>query len=185
MQVKGTGIKTTKEFVKTRFPNRYNQWIDSLPPKSKELYTGNTEFVKWFPIKEAYIDPVEKIIELFYKGNAKDGAEELGVFSADYALKGIYKVFLLVASPQFLMKRATKIITTFYEPCEIGVSESGSKSVILTISKFDQINEALEFRIGAWCQRALELTHCKNVTYKITKALTKKDSVTEIVFNWD
>ena len=65
MQVKGTGIKTTKEFVKTYFPKDYNQWIESLPLKSKELYSVNTEFSNWFPIKEAYIDPMNKMIEIF------------------------------------------------------------------------------------------------------------------------
>lgn len=35
MQVKGTGIKTTKEFVKLNFPQGYSNWINSLPQKSK------------------------------------------------------------------------------------------------------------------------------------------------------
>jgi len=185
MQVKGTGIKTTKEFVKSNFPNGYTNWINSLTTKSKELYTGNTEFTEWFPIKEAYIDPVDKIIEQFYKGDSKLAGEALGRFSAEYALKGVYKVFLLVSSPQFLMKRATKIMTTYYHPCEISVAENGQKSVILTVSKFEFINPALEYRIGAWCQKALELTNCKNPKYVIKKALTKGDLFTEIVFNWD
>jgi len=185
MQVKGTGIKTTKEFIKTNFPNEYIKWLNSLSEKSYKLYSVNIQFASWFPIQEAYLDPVDKIIELFYNGNQKEGAEAIGRFSADYALKGIYKVFLLIASPQFLMKRATKIITTFYEPCEISIAENESKSVILLISKFDKINEVLEYRIGSWCQRALELAHCKNVNYKIQKSLTKKDSVTEINFCWE
>lgn len=184
MLVKGTGIKTTKEFVKANFPNGYKNWIDSLPLKSKELYSLNTEFSSWFPIKESYIDPVDKIIELFFKGDSKSGGEAIGKFSADYALKGVYKVFLLVASPQFLMHRATKIMTTFYQPCEININTNDDKSVILTISKFDQLNEALEYRIGSWCQRALELTNCKNVNYKIQKSLIKNDSVTEMAFSW-
>jgi len=185
MQVKGTGIKTTKAFVKTNFLSGYNHWIDSLSPKSKELYTGNTEFTEWFPIKEAYIDPVNKIIEQFYNGDSKAAGEALGKFSAEYALKGVYKVFLLVASPQFLMKRATKIITTYYQPCEISVADNGNKSVILTISKFASINPALEYRIGAWCEKALELTNCRSPKYSIRKALTKGDNVTELVFNWE
>lgn len=185
MQVKGTGIKTTKEFVNFNFPERFDEWINTLPPKSRDLYTVNTEYSSWFPIQEAYIDPVDKIIQLFYSGNKKEGADAIGTFSADYALKGIYKVFLLIASPQFLMKRAIKIMTTYYKPCEISVSENGNKSVILTISKFDRINEILEYRIGAWCKRALELTNCKNVSYHIVKSLCKGDRSTQIDFYWD
>ncbi len=185
MQVKGTGIKTTKEFVKSHFESEYSTWIENLPLKSKELYTFNVEFTGWFPIQEAYIQPLENIISMFYKGNSVEGGKAIGRFSADYALKGVYKVFLLVASPQFLMRRASKIMKTFYKPCKINVAENGNKSVVLTILRFDKMNEALEHRIGSWYQRALELANCKRVTYTIQKTLTKNDSATEIVFNWN
>lgn len=109
MQVKGTGIKTTKEFVLKNFPDDYEGWIESLSIESKPYFVETTNFTRWYPIKEAYIDPGNKIIELFFQGDIKAGGEALGRFSANYALKGIYKVFLLVASPKHLINRAQKI----------------------------------------------------------------------------
>lgn len=184
MEVKGTGIKTTKEFVNKNFKDQYRVWIDSLSPKSKELYTKTVEFSGWFPIQEAYIEPVDQLIKICFDGNEKKGAEELGYFSAEYALKGVYKVFLLVASPQFLMKRASKIMSTFYQPCSIKVKESGKNSVELIVSEFSAINNALEIRIAAWCKRALELANCKDVTYKIINSLSKGGTETLISFEW-
>ena len=39
MQVKGTALRTTRDFVKTKFPDHYDKWLDSLPPESKKLYS--------------------------------------------------------------------------------------------------------------------------------------------------
>jgi hypothetical protein len=116
MQVKGTGIKTTRDFVMTKFPAKYNEWLNALPSASNKLYQNTINIGGWFDIQTAYYIPVNKITELFYHNNHQKAGDELGRFSAEVALKGIYKVFLLVASPQYLMKRAASMMQAFYNP---------------------------------------------------------------------
>ena len=108
----------------------------------------------------------------------------MGSWSAEVGLKGFYKVFLLIASPQFLLQRASKIFTTFYEPSEVEASIIGSNDAILRIIKFDDIDEAVEYRIAGWTRKALELANCREPSYVITKALSKGDDSTEIHFHW-
>jgi hypothetical protein len=184
MEVKGTGIKTTRDFIKSKFGNQYHAWLESLPDASRKIFTGTVDVSKWYPIDDAYLTPVKHMLKLFYDDNAKKGGEEIGRYSADVALTGIYKVFLLVASPQFLMKRASKIMTTYYQPSEIAVNDNGNKSVTLTILSFPEIDQALEYRIAGWCKRALELAHCNGVQFTFNKALTRGDEATEIIFSW-
>lgn len=185
MEIKGTGIKTTRDFVKATFPAQYDHWLESLPEKTKALYSSPMiNMAGWYPMKEAYQAAIDKIISMFYGGNVKTGAEALGRFSADIALKGIYKLYLMVATPQYLMQRASVVFSTFYAPCEIKVSESSGKSVTMQVPKFPEMTVAVECRIAGWCVRALELCGCKNVQYKITKSLTKGDILTEIVYSW-
>jgi hypothetical protein len=114
----------------------------------------------------------------------KQGGDQLGSFSAETALKGFYKVFLLIASPQFLMQRATKIFTTFYEPSQVEASITGSNSAILRITQFDEIVGSVEYRIAGWVKKALEMANCHEPEYEIKKALSKGDNATEIHFNW-
>lgn len=83
------------------------------------------------------------------------------------------------------MTNASKIITTYYRPAETKISDSGEKHIILQITRFDEIHSVLEHRIAAWGMRALELAHCKNAQYTITKAISKKEAVTEIVYTWE
>ena len=186
MEIKGTAIKTTRDFVKSTFPSQYDEWINSLPDKTKALYASSLiNMAGWYPMTEAYLIPIEAIISMFYGGNAKTGAEAIGRFSADLALTGIYKLYLLIATPKYLMQRASTVFSTFYNPCEIVVSESGDKTVTMQITKFQDMTPTLEYRIAGWCIRALELCGCKRPQYKITKSLTRSDSSTELVYTWD
>jgi hypothetical protein len=185
MEIKGTGIKTTREFVKTYFPEKYDAWMNSLPEKTRALYQSPLiNMAGWYPYNEAYVIPIDKIITLFYAGNNKTGGEAIGKFSADIALKGIYKLYLMVATPKNLMQKASIMFLTYYNPCEIRVTDIKNKTVTMQITKFEGITPTVEYRIAGWCIRALELCGCKSVDYKITKSLTRSEEHTDIVFSW-
>ncbi|MBN2612360.1 MAG: hypothetical protein JXB00_12445 [Bacteroidales bacterium] len=184
MNVKGTALTTTRDFVRKTFPDKYNQWLNCLPAKSKEFYASSIDATKWYPLKEGYLQAIECVIRQFYKGDAKTGAEAIGRYSAEMALTGFYKVFLLIASPKFLMQRASKIFSTFYDPSEIVVVEEDSNHATLKIVKFDEIDLALEYRIAGWIKKALELANCKNPEYTFGKMLSKGNDCTEIKFGW-
>ena len=156
-----------------------------MSPESKKIYTDTIDVTTWYDLKKAYTDPMEKIVELFYNKNAQFGGEEMGMYSAEVGLKGIYKVFLQVASPQYLMKRGTRAMETFYMPSEIEVSEKGDKMAIIKIKKFDGITKTLEYRIAGWCAKALDLCKCKSRTYKITSHLSSGQDSTTLEFKWE
>jgi len=186
MKVKGTGLKTTRDFVKTNFPSKYAEWINSLSPEARRIYsTDIIDVGKWYDIKPAYYEPIDMIVRLIYRFDSKKAGDELGRYSAEVALKGIYKVFLLVASPQYLMKRAANMMKAFYDPSEIEVSESSKKQVVVKIKKFDGINRSTEYRIAGWCAKALELCNCSNVRYKFLNQLSSGNENTSIQFDWD
>lgn len=184
MNVKGTALTTTRDFVKTMFPGKFNEWLNSLPPVTKEFYTSTLDATRWYPLSDAYLVPINKVIDLCFEGNIPEGADTIGRYSADVALKGIYKVFLLVASPSYLIKRASKIFSTYYDPSEITVIEQDSRHAILRITKFDEIDLALEYRIAGWIKRALELANCREPFYEFGKRLSEGEEFTDIRFGW-
>jgi hypothetical protein len=185
MQVKGTALKTTRDFVKSRFPEVYSKWIESLPAESKVLYTTTIDATVWYSFREGYTIPIAKIAELCFKGDFKTAGDQIGSYSAEIALKGFYKVFLLVASPNYLLQRASKIFTTFYEPSRIEAEITGPNDAVLKIIEFKEIDEAVEYRIAGWIRKALELANCREPSYRMGKALSKGDGVTEIYFQWN
>jgi hypothetical protein len=183
MEVKGTGILATRSFIEKEFPNQYQHFVHQLPLGSKKIYTDLIKTSAWYPIEDAYYYPTKIIADLFYDGDEKKAGEFAGRYSADFALKGIYKVFLLVASPQSLMKAAKRIISLYYKPVDVSITEIETNSLVLTTTKLHSGSSILDYRTAGWCQRALELANCKNVKYRFVT--TNKENEYAIKLYWD
>lgn len=185
MEVKGIAIKTTRDYVKANYPNDYKRWLDELPVSVQENYKNLVDVSKWYELEENYLIPINKIAKLFFKGDECACGEAMGYYSADVALRGIYKVFLLMASPKYLMQRASKIIKTYYQPSQVEAESVSDRSAIIRITEFEAMDLALEYRFAGWCKRALELSNCSGVKYQINQSLAKGDSSTELQFFWN
>jgi len=183
MEVKGTGILATRSFIEKKFADQYQHFIHELPLESKKIYTDLVKTSAWYSIEDAYYYPTKIIADLFYDGNEKKAGEEAGRFSADFALNGIYKVFLLVATPQALMKAAKRIISLYYKPVDAVISKVEKNSLVLTTTKLYPSSSLLDYRTAGWCQRALELANCKNVKYHFVS--TDKEDEYAIKLYWD
>ena len=187
MKVKGSAVVTLPLFIKEKFgENEFKKWLNSLSPDTKKEFEKNILINKWYPLKETLSDPTEKLCDLFFDGDSK-GAWEIGRFSADYALKGIYKLFIRVASPYTLAKKASHILPTYYDPSDIEteIKDKSENKIILRITKFPEMTKAVENRILGWIERALEICGCKNIKFKETKSLLKGDNMTELSVTWN
>jgi hypothetical protein len=185
MKVKGTIISSIQSFVKNNFPNRYQEWIDGLSAESKSIYTDSVLSTEWYPYQEGLIKPTELLAKLFYNNDIMKASWSTGRYSAEVGLTGIYKVFVLIATPQFIMKRAGKILSSFYEPSVLKLGEIRPKGVDVNIVEFLEPTLITEHRIAGWMEKALEICGVKNITIDITKSLVKGDDMTVYVLNWE
>lgn len=183
MEIKGPAVKSIPDYVKKNHKARYTEWLDSLSSESKKIMGNPVYSTSWYPVKEAAIEPTEKMAQLFFS-NRIEAAWEAGKYSAESTLKGVYRIFVKASSPQYIISRASKVFTTYYRPSEMKVIDSTDKTVLVHITEFGEPNALLEYRIGGWMEKALELSGCKEVKVHIKKSLTKGDSVTEYSIRW-
>ncbi len=184
MKVKGSAVLTIPLFISKQFgESEQKRWFDSLDEDSKEIFASPILVSSWYPLKYALSEPTYKICELFYNGDLK-GAWENGRFSAEYGLKGVYKVFIKIASPQFLIKKASSILPAYYEPCTIEASEEGKNKALVRITRFPEIDEVIENRMGGWVEKALEICGCEEIQISRTKSLLNDDACTEFQVSW-
>jgi len=184
MEAKGTAVKSISEFVRAKFPTRYDEWLNSLPVESQTIFKNPIFQNDWYSLETAILTPTDKLCQLFFH-NTPEGARQCGRHSAETALTGIYKFFLLVATPSFIMGKASGIFTTYYRPVEMKLVESSSNHCLLHILKFPESHPLIEYRIAGWCERALEIANCKGVTVGITQTLTKGHPLTEFFVRWN
>jgi len=184
MEIRGVAVQSIQAYAESMNPEKYNEWLNSLSEKSRDIMTGRIVDGAWYNMHDAATEPTKKICDLFFNSSDR-GAWEAGNFSAEHGLKGVYSFFVKIMSPEFLINRAASIMNTYYRPCEIKAAETGKGKAYLHIVKFDEPNHMIELRIGGWVERALELCGCNNTKVKITKSLVNGDDLTEFKANWD
>jgi hypothetical protein len=184
MEFKGSAAVVIPQFIQKKFGNEaYEKWLGALSPQSREIFGKGVIECQWYPLKQAMSEPLQKVCELFCQGNVA-GAYECGIYSADYALKGIYKFFIQFGSPEFIINKASGILTTYYTPSSISVDSLGKGSVILRIIQFAEMDRYVEERIRGWMFRALELSGTKSPSVTMGKSLANGDPCSEFQVTW-
>ena len=183
MEVRGTAVRATPLFVRQRHPDFVSDWLAALGPEAREIMSRKIDTSAWYQLRPAMIEPTQKICDLFYSGS-EEGAWEVGRFSADYSLWGLYRLFVKIGSPMHLMERATEAFSTYYRPSRLVLAESGKFRAVAVIEHFPEIHRLVECRIAGWMQRGLEISGCRDVQVRIGRSLTRADPCTEIIAEW-
>jgi len=181
--VKGTGVMSTRTYVEEKHNDQFESWINSLPKKSNDIYTNVINSTNWYNLEDAYLLPMKLIAQSFFDGNEELAALDMGKYSAEHGLKGVYKVFLMKASPQTLMKASKRIISIYHDNVEVNIDNVKKKSFVLSCTRITTNNKLFDFRTIGWCMKALELTNCKNVIFENVKA--KNPEMFAFKLSWD
>jgi len=115
---------------------------------------------QWYDFRIFSAEPREKIIDLFHSGKTIF-AREMGIFGADYALKGVYTVYMKVASTQITIKCAPTLMRGYYRPSKMEVIESSKNHGVLRMTEFPEIDLLHEYLIEGYISRAGETSGAK------------------------
>lgn len=185
MEIKGTAVKTTPDYVKEKFPDRYTSWLNSLPEKSRMIFEEPIYATNWYDLIDSVIIPTQKVGEMFYDGNQIEAAHKLGRYSSEIALKGIYKIFVRVSSPHFVLSRASSIFSAYYKPSDIKVVESKDKRCAIRLAQFHVNEKLIMHRIAGWVEQTLEITLKTALTVDVHNEISDNDLTTLITIEWD
>lgn len=183
MEVRGSVLQSIDEFIQANHADKYDAWKSQLSTETQDCLKSVVS-TKWYPVEQGVIEPTELMCKMFYP-DKKKGAWEAGRHSAKVALSGVYKVFVLISTPAFMLKRASRVITTFYSPTALEVKSSTDKSMLIQLTKLPTDNELIEYRIGGWMEKALEICGCKNLRINMPNSIAKGDPYTTYDIKWE
>ncbi len=184
MEAKGTVLQSIPKFVQKRFgDDAVQRWLARLSPEARDVYSNPIMASMWYPLIAAVAEPTEAICDLFCGGDMK-GAWESGRFSAEEALKGIYKIFVIVGTPQTILKKGATAMAMLYRPSEIQVVDLTDKQGTLRITKFPEPHRILDARIGGFVEQSLIICGCKNLAVVPGRLMTKGNPVSEYRVTW-
>jgi hypothetical protein len=179
MQIKGSSLVATERFVKQRFgSDGYQRLLQVLPKPSREIYENPIIATQWYPINEGFYQPLEAICRLFFDGQPR-GARETGNYSAREGLRGVYRIFVRIASVDFILKKTPSIFATYYQPGRMEVLESQARRVVLRMTGVDEPHPLLEERICGWLEGAAEVCGERNCRVSLISSMAQGDQYTD------
>lgn len=185
MEVKGAVLQSVPKFIVKRFGKEaYDTWTERLSPEARELYSGSILASVWYPIIPFLAEPTMAICDCFFAGDIK-GAWESGRFSAREALSGIYRMLVVVGSPQTILKKGATAMAQLYRPSAIIFVPGTGNRGILRITTFPEPHRALEARFGGFVEESLIICGCKNPTVVMGLMMSKGESYCEYHITWD
>lgn len=184
MEVKGTAVVTIEQFITAREGQLgVDEWFDALPQASKDILRERILPSNWYPVQQALVDPTLMACKLFFGGDPK-GAWELGRYSAEQGLRGPYKVFLKIATPDVLVTKAIPIANSYYRPMDINLVKVGSNDFNVNMVGIDPPGPVIASRIGGWVERALQLGGTESARVEVTHYGATADDITTIQARW-
>ncbi|MEA2043684.1 MAG: hypothetical protein U9N85_14175 [Bacteroidota bacterium] len=154
-----------------------------MPEESASIYAGLIMPSAWYPLKEAFLIPIEQMGVLFYD-SVEEAAVESGKHSAESSLKGIYKIFVKVLSPSYVIKRGTNVFSSYYKPAKIKAESTSKHTAKITVHNFKKEEITIIHRISGWIKRAAEITGATNIETKISESDLDGETVFIIDVNW-
>jgi len=182
-RIKGIGYKAELQFVRSNYGEEtLGRILASLSEEDRAILQGRVLTSDWYP---------QAPLERFRQAVARHAAdadlrviEEMGRFSAEFALTGIYRVFLAVLSPGWGIKKAGNLFSKYFDGGKASVVEHGPKDVSVRISDWPDASATLCVLIKGYFEKSLELAGARMVAVRKTACVNRGDPYCEYRALW-
>jgi len=180
--VKGSPVRSLQKFIDSDLtPEQRDAVFRSLPPEYATRFRS--------PILATETIPVHMLNRLTEEAAKAKGepvesfARRAGREAASDAIKGIYRFFALVMTPQALLGKASQMWSSLYNRGELKIENQTNGSARIRLMNFPSEMPGCS-RITGWIERMAELTGAKDVRVEQTTCFAKGQPNCEWNLKW-
>jgi hypothetical protein len=184
MEAKGTTVSSTPEFIRQKYGEQgLARFVAALSPQARVVFGSPILATRWYPLEYGVVEPTRAVCNMFFGGDPA-GAREIGRFSADRTLTGIYKMFVKLHDPMWTVKKASVVFSAYYRPGTCEVIEDTERSATVRYVDFPESSGLVEQRIAGWDERGLEICGVSRFSVEVTRSISRGDREIEIALSW-
>ena len=184
-KVKGSALKASLAFLEAKLGrDKARAVLVKLPDYDRNILESPIMQSNWyeFSLLAKLMDAAAPEIG---PAGPRGLAWEMGRFSADFGLKGLYRIFLKVADPHYVIRKSSQLFTTYYDSGEMAAEQVENKRALMCLRKFNEPNKAFCDRLCGFMERTMELSGCENVSLTHPKCLARGDSSCDFLATWE
>ncbi|EDM80899.1 hypothetical protein PPSIR1_28353 [Plesiocystis pacifica SIR-1] len=165
MQVSGHVIRSRYMYVRQAGDEAYQKILAELGPAGKDMMDGGPLETVWYPF-DVFVELNVAVDKVLGRGDMQL-VEELGRFSCEHNLTGIYRIFFRFGNLNFLLDRAAKAWHSQFDFGTMTVHRDPNDRhrVTLKLAEVPKPHRALYLGIKGWAMRATELTGSEIVDF--------------------
>ena len=176
MEIKGVAVKTLPKYIELKYPYIFDNWLSRLDEEVRDSFVAGIYSSRWYDVDRFVRRPILIAAEMIYL-DPKNLAWDMGEFSAQYALNGIYRFFLRFGGPENMIKRVPFFLQNYYKPANVKIDyiDADNKKAELFFYNFVKSDDVIIYRIAGWGYYTLLTSGAKTAKIKI-KALEALNS---------
>ncbi|MEW6516351.1 MAG: hypothetical protein AB1439_05530 [candidate division FCPU426 bacterium] len=183
-KVKGTALMPRIKYLEEKAtPEQKEKIVALLSPEFQKEVRQGIFLGTWYPF-EYYIEINRALDKVLGTGDLSL-IPKLGYYSADQGLKGVYKLFYKVGSPEFIIQRGAKVWNQYFVNGQLNVAKVAPGEARITLTEVESPTEEHCLSVLGWVHRTLELSGGKNVRTEMSKCRRKGAPFCEITARWD
>ena len=183
VQIKGSAIKETIEQIKKRAGEEaFQKILGLLDPETRKVCESEVFASTWYSL-DIFTRFLEIEIRVFADGNEEmvtRGSEAI----IERQLRGIYKAFVKLGSPEFVIKRIAAVHATYFQGVPIEVQLQGSGKALVKYTGFEKQHRIMGFAIIGFFKKALEISGAKDVVLHFTTPIDEGKEYSELSIAW-
>ena len=181
--VKGRALIDAVGFVRERHGQRgVDAVVDVLDAQAREILRGTLLANDWYPL-DVLTSFTAAGVRL-YNGGDEDVLVDRSERVVEAQLGGIYRVFIRLGSPEFILKRLGTISQTYFQGIDIAPQLDGERRAVVRYTGFSPQHRIMEPVIVGFYRKALQLSGAKDVTVRIMTPISAAKGFLEIEVTW-
>jgi hypothetical protein len=183
VEIKGSVINDSINTVKKKNGDQvYNNILSQLDEQARQLFEKPILDTGWYSL-----DSFSKFVELEIKLTANGDENELVIHSEDVIekqLKGIYKIFVKLGSPEFILNRISILHQGYLRGVSIKIKLDGPDKAIITYTGFEKQHRLIGFGLVGFYKKAIEISGAKNIHTKFLTSIEENKGYCELEITW-
>ena len=183
-RVKGTAVASSLRFVRERFgESALARVLEGLSEEDNRVLKAGVLAASWYPMG-LFLRFMQEA-ERQFGVQEPDLVRRMGRASADYSVTTIYRIFLKMGTPEFILGHAAPVFGSYYDTGSMRVAERRSGHAVAELTGFAESAPQFCRRILGWMERTLELTGAKNVRCTHSRCIHRGDAVCRFDGDWE
>jgi hypothetical protein len=184
VEIKGSVVGDSIKTIKARYGEQaYNTILGLLKPETRAVFDrGSVMPMNWYSL-DAFVEFLEMDLKVTANGNEQElikRSEDI----IEQQLTGIYKIFVKLGSPGFILSRIATVNQTYFRGVTVEVSQLDPGNAVVKLTGFAKQHRLIGLSVIGFYRKALEVSGAKNITAEYATPIEDDKGYCELALSW-